>query len=113
MTASLSKAAVPISVVPPFKELCIGSERRLHIEGQYTLEHETANDLPAVSAQDASANLRPAEMALTLQSQAYVFTFVITCRTSAVTQKGLRVVESGLPRQFVVQHDSIGETVTL
>src|SRR5208283_3860160 len=113
MIASRLKAAVPISVVPPFKELCIGSERRLHIEAQHAFERETTNDLSAVSTQDASADLGPAEVALTLQSQAYAFTFVITCHASTVTQQGLRVLESWLLRQFVVEHDSISEAVLL
>src|SRR5208283_1445886 len=111
MIASRSKAAIPISAIPPFKELCIEAERRLHIAAQHTFEHETANDRPAVSAQDAFADLGPAEVALTFQSQTYAFTFVITCRTSAVTQQSLRVPESWLLSQFVIQYDSIGEPV--
>ncbi len=39
------------------------------IEAQPTLEHETANDLSAVSAESAFANLGPAEVALTLRDQ--------------------------------------------
>ena len=39
------------------------------IEAQPTFEHETANDLSAVSAESAFANLGPAEVALTLRDQ--------------------------------------------
>jgi hypothetical protein len=69
------------------------------------------NKLSAVSAQGTLANLGPAEVAFTLHGQTEVLAFAITCRTPAVTQQSLRILESRLPSQFVVQHDSIGESV--